>query len=124
MRGSIAIVGGLALAVPGGPAFAQAAKKMAEHGDWATYSYQATERQGLLRADRAEAEAKSRLSTMATCTSSSASGPARRSPSSRSSSPATRSRKVEGSVAIGAKKFSMFTKGKSAWVENAAEEPL
>ena len=28
------------------------------------------------------------------------------------------------SVAIGDKKFSMFTKGKSAWVENAAEEPM
>ena len=28
------------------------------------------------------------------------------------------------SVAIGDKKFTMFTKGKSAWVENAAEEPL
>jgi hypothetical protein len=27
-------------------------------------------------------------------------------------------------VAIGNKKFSMFTKGRSAWVENAAEEPL
>jgi invasion protein IalB len=28
------------------------------------------------------------------------------------------------SVTIGDKKFSMFTKGKSAWVENAAEEPV
>ena len=28
------------------------------------------------------------------------------------------------SVTVGDKKFSMFTKGKSAWVENAAEEPL
>src|SRR5690606_24171633 len=28
------------------------------------------------------------------------------------------------SVTVDGKKFSMFTKGKSAWVENAAEEPL
>lgn len=28
------------------------------------------------------------------------------------------------SVSIDAKKFTMFTKGKSAWVENAAEEPV
>jgi hypothetical protein len=27
------------------------------------------------------------------------------------------------SVSIGSKDFTMFTKGKSAWVENAAEEP-
>ena len=40
MRGAILILAGLALATAG-PAFAQTARKMAEHGDWATYSYQA-----------------------------------------------------------------------------------
>ena len=28
------------------------------------------------------------------------------------------------SVTVGDKKFTMFTRGKSAWVENAAEEPV
>ena len=40
MRGAILVLTGLLLAAAG-PALAQTARKMAEHGDWATYSYQA-----------------------------------------------------------------------------------
>ena len=41
MRGLIAIFSSLALVMLAGQAHAQSARKMAEHGDWATYSYQA-----------------------------------------------------------------------------------
>ena len=41
MRGLITIFSSLALVVLAGQASAQSARKMAEHGDWATYSYQA-----------------------------------------------------------------------------------
>ena len=41
MRGLISILSSLALVMLAGQAYAQSARKMAEHGDWATYSYQA-----------------------------------------------------------------------------------
>ncbi len=106
MRGFISILFGLALVATAGSAFAQSAKKMAEHGDWATYSYQAQ---------------NGKVCYVLTV------------PKPKSMQPATLDHgdmffyelkdgsKVQ--VTIGDKKFSMFTKGKSAWVENAAEEP-
>ena len=41
MRGLITIFSSLALVMLTGQAYAQSARKMVEHGDWATYSYQA-----------------------------------------------------------------------------------
>ena len=38
MRGLISILSSLALVMLAGQAHAQSARKMAEHGDWATYS--------------------------------------------------------------------------------------
>ena len=126
MRGLISIISSLVLVVVTGPAFAQSARKMAEHGDWAHLQLPGDERQGMLRADRAEAEVHAARQGR----------PWRhvllRQPASRPGS-VFEPQFIAGynlkegskvSVTIGDKKFSMFTKGKSAWVENAAEEPV
>ena len=125
MRGLISILSSLALVMLASQAYAQSARKMAEHGDWATYSYQAQ---------------NGKVCYVLTVPKPKSMQPAsvdhgdmfffvsQRPGQSVSFEPqfiagyALR----EGSkvaVSIGSKDFTMFTKGKSAWVENAAEEP-
>ena len=98
---------------------------MAEHGDWATYSYQAQNGKVcyVLTVPKPKSMQPPTLDH-GDMFFFAASAPDRPSPSSRSSLPATTQGRLEGLGTIGNKKFSMFTKGKSAWVENAAEEPL
>ena len=61
---------------------------------------------------------------MATCSSSSARGRARTCPfEPQFIAGYNFQERSKASVTIGNKSFSMFTRGKSAWVENAAEEP-
>ena len=125
MRGLISIFAGLAMVACAGQAHAQSARKMAEHGDWATYSYQAQ---------------NGRVCYVLTVPKPKSMKPAsvdhgsmfffvsQRPGQSISYEPQFIAgyNLKEGSkvaVTIGDKRFSMFTKGKSAWVENAAEEP-
>jgi invasion protein IalB len=125
MRAVLLLVSGLLLAAA--PAFAQAttARKVADHEHWATYSYK--EKNGTVCYVLTRPVPKS-------------SQPpkldhgdvyffvSRRPGQAVSLEPQFIAGYVlkEGSkvsLAVGDKKFTMFTKGKFAWVENAAEEP-
>ncbi len=123
MRGLIVIFSGLALVVSAVPVLAQTATKIGQHNAWGTYSYQAQ---------------NSKVCYVLTV-------PTDKQPSTLdhgemfffvSQRPGHKvlfepqfiagynfqdNSKV--TVTIGDKSFSMFTKGKSAWVENAAKEP-
>jgi invasion protein IalB len=125
MRGLIALVSGLAMAVAAAsPALAQQATKIGQHNAWGTYSYQAS---------------GGKVCYVLTV-------PTDKQPTSLdhgdmfffvSQRPGQQVSYEpqfiagynfqEGSkaiVTIDKKSFSMFTRGKSAWVENAAEEPV
>ena len=124
MRGLISLISGLVLVFAAGSAFAQSAKKMGQHGQWGTYSY------------KAEGGAVCYVLTV----------PTEKQPptldhgdmfffvSQRPGQSVSYEPQFiagymmkDGSkvtVSVGDKSFTMFTKGKSAWVENAAEEPM
>ena len=124
MRGLIAIVSSLVLAAAVAPALAQSATKIGQHNAWGTYSYQAsggkvcyvltvpTDKQPptldhgdmfFFVSQRPGQQVSYEPQFIAGY-------------NFQEGSKAT--------VTIDKKSFSMFTRGKSAWVENAAEEPL
>ncbi len=124
MRGLIATVASLILVAGAAPALAQQATKIGQHAAWGTYSYQTsggkvcyvltvpTEKQPptldhgdmfFFVSQRPGQQVSYEPQFIAGY-------------NFQEGSKAT--------VTIGAKSFSMFTKGKSAWVENAAEEPV
>ena len=124
MRGLIAIVSSLVLAASAVPALAQQATKIGQHNAWGTYSYQAsggkvcyvltvpTDKQPptldhgdmfFFVSQRPGQQVSYEPQFIAGY-------------NFQEGSKAT--------VTIDKKSFSMFTRGKSAWVENAAEEPV
>ncbi len=125
MRGLITIFAAMAMVVCGGQAFAQSARKMAEHNDWATYSYQAQNGRVCyvltVPNPKSMQPASVDHGNMFFFVSQRPGQAVSFEPQFIAGYPLREGSKV--SVAIGNKTFSMFTKGKSAWVENAAEEP-
>jgi len=123
MRGLIAALSSLALVAGAAPALAQSATKIGQHNAWGTYSYQAgngkvcyvltvpTEKQPT-SLDHGDIFffVSQRPGQQVTYE-----------PQFIASYNFQENSKVQ--VSVGGKTFSMFTKGKSAWVENAAEEP-
>lgn len=124
MRGLIALVSSLVLVASAAPALAQQATKIGQHNAWGTYSYQAqggkvcyvltvpTDKQPptldhgdmfFFVSQRPGQQVSYEPQFIAGYT-------------FQEGSKAT--------VTIDKKTFSMFTRGKSAWVENAAEEPV
>ena len=124
MRGLIALVSSLSLVAFAEPALAQQATKIGQHNAWGTYSYQAsggkvcyvltvpTDKQPptldhgdmfFFVSQRPGQQVSYEPQFIAGYT-------------FQEGSKAT--------VTIDKKSFSMFTRGKSAWVENAAEEPV
>jgi len=124
MRGLIALVSSLVLVASAAPALAQQATKIGQHNAWGTYSYQAqggkvcyvltvpTDKQPptldhgdmfFFVSQRPGQQVSYEPQFIAGYT-------------FQEGSKAT--------VTIDKKSFSMFTRGKSAWVENAAEEPV
>jgi invasion protein IalB len=124
MRGLIALVSSLVLVASAAPVLAQQATKIGQHNAWGTYSYQAsggkvcyvltvpTDKQPptldhgdmfFFVSQRPGQQVSYEPQFIAGYT-------------FQEGSKAT--------VTIDKKSFSMFTKGKSAWVENAAEEPV
>lgn len=123
MRGLISTLAGFALVVSAAPALAQSATKISQHAAWGTYSYQA------------QAGKVCYVLTV----------PTDKQPSSVdhgdmfffvSQKPGQNvsyepqfiagynlKEKSKVTVTVDGKSFSMFTRGKSAWMENAAEEP-
>jgi invasion protein IalB len=125
MRGLISIFAGLAMVACAGQAHAQSARKMAEHGDWATYSYQAQNGRVcyVLTVPKPKSMKPASVDhgSMFFFVSQRPGQAVSFEPQFIAGYPLREGSKV--SVSIGNKKFTMFTKGKSAWVENAAEEP-
>ena len=125
MRGLITIFSSLALVMLAGQAHAQSARKMAEHGDWATYSYQAQNGKVcyVLTVPKPNSMEPKNLDhgDMFFFVSQRPGQSISYEPQFIAGYTLREGSKV--AVTIGEKKFSMFTKGKSAWVENAAEEP-
>lgn len=125
MRGLISIFFGLVLAATAGSAFAQSARKLAEHGDWATYSYQASSGKVcyVLTVPKPKSMQPATLDhgDMFFFVSQRPGQAVSFEPQFIAGYALKEGSKVQ--VTIGDKKFSMFTKGNSAWVENAAEEP-
>ncbi|MBX3583393.1 MAG: invasion associated locus B family protein [Rhizobiaceae bacterium] len=125
MRGLISIFAGLAMVAFAGHAYAQSARKMAEHGDWATYSYQAQSGRVcyVLTVPKPKSMQPANVDhgQMFFFVSQRPGQAVSFEPQFIAGYALREGSKV--SVTVGNKKFSMFTKGKSAWVENAAEEP-
>ena len=123
MRGLIPTLSCLALALAAVPALAQSATKMSQHDAWATYSYHATNGKVcyVLTVPTTKQPQTLDHGDMFFFVS-------QRPGQSVSYEPQfiagyTMQENSKVSVTIGDKSFSMFTRGKSAWVENAAEEP-
>ncbi|MFC3326474.1 invasion associated locus B family protein [Mesorhizobium cantuariense] len=124
MRGLIALVSSLVLVAVAAPALAQSATKIGQHNAWGTYSYQAS---------------GGKVCYVLTV-------PTNKQPptldhgdmfffvSQRPGQQVSYEPQFiagynfqdgsKATVTIDKKTFSMFTRGKSAWVENAAEEPV
>ena len=124
MRGLISIVSGLMLIAGAGSALAQSAQKMGQHGQWGTYSYQATNGKVcyVLTVPTDKQPPTLDHGDMFFFVSQRPGQAVSYEPQFIAGYNMKEGSKV--SVTIDNKKFSMFTKGKSAWVENAAEEPL
>ncbi len=125
MRGLISLFAGLAMIACAGQASAQSARKIGQHGDWATYSYQAQNGRVCYVLTVPKPKSMQPPSVdhgqMFFFVSQRPGQAVSFEPQFIAGYPLREGSKV--SVAIGNKTFTMFTKGKSAWVENAAEEP-
>lgn len=126
MRGLIAIVSSLLLVAATGSAFAQSVRKISDHGDWASYSYQAQKGKVCyvltVPKPKSMQPAKVDHGKMFFFVSQRPGQSVTFEPQFIAGYALKEGSKV--SVTIDNKTFSMFTRGRSAWVENAAEEPL
>ena len=123
MRGLIATISGLALAVSAMPALAQSASKIGQYNAWGTYSYQAQNGKVCYVLTVPTDSQPSTLDhgDMFFFVSQRPGDKVSFEPQFIASYNLEENSKV--SVIIDGKSFSMFTKGKSAWAENEAEEP-
>jgi invasion protein IalB len=123
MRGWIAAAFGVAAAVVAGPALAQSATKIGQHNAWGTYSY--NQKNGkvcyVLTVPTDKQPPTLDHGDIFFFVSQRPGQKVTYEPQFIASYDFQSNSKVQ--VTVGGKTFSMFTKGKSAWVENAAEEP-
>ena len=124
VRGLIATVCGLALGLGALPAFAQSATKIGQHNAWGTYSYQSANGKVcyVLTVPTDKQPASVDHGDMFFFVSQRPGQAVSFEPQFIAGYPMKDGSKV--AVSVDDKKFTMFTKGKSAWVENAAEEPV
>jgi invasion protein IalB len=123
MRGLIATLSSLALLAMAGPALAQQATKLGQHNAWGTYSYQASGGKVcyVLTVPTDKQPPDLDHGDMFFFVSQRPGQQVSYEPQFIAGYNLQDNSKV--TVAVGDKSFSMFTRGKSAWVENAAEEP-
>ncbi|OBQ65483.1 MULTISPECIES: invasion associated locus B family protein [Mesorhizobium] len=124
MRGLTALVSSLVLAASAAPALAQQATKIGQHNAWGTYSYQA---QGgkvcyVLTVPTDKQPPTLDHGDMFFFVSQRPGQQVSYEPQFIAGYNFQEGSKA--TVTIDKKSFSMFTRGKSAWVENAAEEPV
>jgi hypothetical protein len=124
MRGLIALVSGLGMLAAASPALAQQATKIGQHNAWGTYSYQASGGKVcyVLTVPTDKQPPTLDHGDMFFFVSQRPGQQVSYEPQFIAGYEFQQGSKA--TVTIGAKSFSMFTKGKSAWVENAAEEPV
>ena len=123
MRGLISTLTGLVLVAAATPALAQSATKIGQHNAWGTYSYQAQNGKVCYVLTVPTAKQPSTLDhgDIFFFVSQKPGQNVSFEPQFIASYDFQANSKV--SVTVGNKSFSMFTRGKSAWMENAAEEP-
>jgi invasion protein IalB len=123
MRGLKLLLAGLALAVATLPAAAQSATKIGQHNAWGTYSYQANNGKVcyVLTVPTEKQPPSLDHGDIFFFVSQKPGQNVSFEPQFIASYNLQENSKVV--VTIGDKNFSMFTRGKSAWMENAAEEP-
>jgi invasion protein IalB len=123
MRGLIAALSSLILVAGAVPALAQSATKIGQHNAWGTYSYQAGNGKVcyVLTVPTEKQPTSLDHGDIFFFVSQRPGQKVTYEPQFIASYDFQSNSKVQ--VTVGGKTFSMFTKGKSAWVENAAEEP-
>ncbi|MGI6855959.1 invasion associated locus B family protein [Mesorhizobium sp. 1B3] len=123
MRGLISILSGLALIAASAPALAQSATKIKQHDAWGTYSYQAGNGKVcyVLTVPTDKQPTNLDHGDIFFFVSQKPGQNISYEPQFIASYNFQEDSKVQ--VSVGNKSFSMFTRGKSAWMENAAEEP-
>ena len=123
MRGLIPTLSCLALALAAGPALAQSATKMSQHDAWGTYSY--VQNNGkvcyVLTVPTEKQPPTLDHGDMFFFVSQKPGQNVSFEPQFIAGYNFQENSKVQ--VKVGDRSFSMFTRGKSAWMENAAEEP-
>lgn len=124
MRGLIILLSSLILTAGAAPALAQSATKIGQHNAWGTYSYQANNGKVcyVLTVPTDKQPATLDHGDIFFFVSQRPGQAVSYEPQFIASYDFQANSKV--SVTVGDKSFSMFTRGKSAWVENAAEEPV
>ena len=124
MRGLIALVSSLALVAVAGPALAQQATKIGQHNAWGTYSYQAANGKVcyVLTVPTDKQPPTLDHGDMFFFVSQRPGQQVSYEPQFISGYDFQANSKV--TVTVDSKSFSLFTRGRSAWVENAAEEPV
>jgi hypothetical protein len=123
MRGLTSVIGVVA-AVLAGPALAQTATRVGEHGHWGTYSYLLNNAKVCYALTVPKDKQPTTLDhgDMFFFVSQKPGQNVSFEPQFIAGYNFKEASKVQ--VKVGDKTFSMFTRGKSAWMENAAEEPL
>lgn len=123
MRGLISILSGLALIAASAPALAQSATKIKQHDAWGTYSYQAGNGKVcyVLTVPTDKQPTNLDHGDIFFFVSQKPGQNISYEPQFIASYNFQEDSKVQ--VSVGNRSFSMFTRGKSAWMENAAEEP-
>jgi hypothetical protein len=123
MRGLISILSGLALIAVSAPALAQSATKIKQHDAWGTYSYQAGNGKVcyVLTVPTDKQPTNLDHGDIFFFVSQKPGQNISYEPQFIASYNFQENSKVQ--VSVGNKSFAMFTRGKSAWMENAAEEP-
>ena len=124
MRGLIATISSLVLVAAAGPALAQQATKIGQHNAWGTYSYQGASGKVcyVLTVPTDKQPATLDHGDMFFFVSQRPGQQVSYEPQFIAGYNFQENSKV--TVTIDKKSFTMFTRGKSAWVENAAEEPV
>ncbi|MBP0437836.1 invasion associated locus B family protein [Tianweitania sediminis] len=123
MRGLLTTLTGLAFLALATPAFSQAATKIGVHGDWGTYSYQGNGGKVcyVLTVPTAKQPNSLDHGDIFFFVSQKPGQNVSFEPQFIASYDFQTNSKVQ--VQVGDRSFSMFTRGKSAWMENPAEEP-
>ena len=118
-----ALISALVLAVSAAPALAQSATKIGQHNAWGTYSYQAQNGKVcyVLTVPTDKQPSSLDHGDIFFFVSQRPGAKPSYEPQFIASYEFKTNSKVQ--VSVGNKTFSMFTKGKSAWVENPADEP-